>query len=129
MIVLDSVVVSYIYNGDTRAAYYLDQTKGLRALISFQTLEESLTGAYLRGWGGRRMAEFERYLDQYEVIWPNSGLVDVCASLRSEREKAGRTLTPADAWFAATALYLKCPLASHDRGFRGIPNLRLIQAP
>ena len=34
----------------------------------------------------------------------------------------------ADAWIAATALMLDCPLASHDRDFSGIANLALIQA-
>ncbi len=129
MIALDSVVISYIYNMDTRAAYYLDRIEGLRAFISFQTLEESWRGAYFRGWGDRQKGDLQRYLDQYEVIWPSLGLVDQCARLRSERERAGRSLSPADAWIAAAALYLGCPLASHDRGFRGIPNLELIQAP
>ena len=129
MIVLDSVVISYIYNMDTRAAYYLDRIEGLRAFISFQTLEESWKGAYSRGWGDRQKIELQRYLDQYEVIWPSRGLVDQCARLRSERERAGRSMSPADAWIVATALYLGCPLASHDRGFRGIPNLNLIQSP
>ena len=43
-------------------------------------------------------------------------------------ELAGRRLSVADAWIAATALYLGCPLATHDRDFIGIPNLRLITA-
>ena len=129
MIVLDSVVISYIYNMDTRATYYLDRIEGLRAFISFQTLEESWKGAYSRGWGDRQKKELQQYLDQYEVIWPSRGLVDQCARLRSERERAGRSMSPADAWIAATALYLGCPLASHDRGFLGIPNLDLIQSP
>ena len=74
MIVLDSVVISYIYNMDTRAAYYLDRIEGLRAFISFQTLEESWRGAYFRGWGDRRKRDLQRYLDQYGGHLPSLGL-------------------------------------------------------
>ena len=117
MIVLDSVVISYIYNMDTRAGYYLDRIEGLRVFISFQTLEESWRGAYFRGWDARRKRDLQRYLDQYEVIWPSLGLVDQCARLRSERQRAGRSLSPTDAWIAATALYLGCQRAAQIEVF------------
>ncbi len=129
MIVLDTAVISYIYNRDSRAVYYLARTRGLRAFIAFQTLEEMWKGAYARGWGNRRMGELERYLRQYEVVWPGPRLVDLCARLRVEREEAGRRLNTADAWIAATAVMLDCPLATHDRDFSGIPNLEVIQSP
>ena len=75
------------------------------------------------------MRDLLSYLESYEVIWPNSDLVTVCASLRAERRAAGRGLQMADAWIAATALYLGCPLASHDIHFVGIPDLELIRDP
>ena len=56
-------------------------------------------------------------------------MVRISARLRSERERAGRRLTTADAWIAATALMLDCPLPSHDGDFSGIPDLELIRAP
>ena len=129
MIVLDTNVVSYIFNGDRRAQYYLERMRGLRAFISFQTLEELWFGAYRKGWGEKRENEFTLHLEQYEVIWPTPETVQISANLRSEREKAGRSLNTADAWIAATALMLECPLACHDRDFSGIPALELIQAP
>ena len=73
------------------------------------------------------MRDLLSYLESYEVIWPNTDLVTVCASLRAERWAAGRQLQMADAWIAATALYLDCPLAAHDVHFVGIPNLGLIR--
>lgn len=128
MIVIDTSVVSYIFNGDTRADYYKERIRGERYAISFQTLEEVLFGAYKRGWGDRRKNELERYLQQYEVIWATAELVERCARLRSESEKVGRALATADAWIAATAVLLECPLVSHDRDFSGIPGLTLIKA-
>ena len=128
MIVLDTSVVSYIFNGDSRADYYVERIRGLRTFISFQTLEEAWHGAYARGWGNRRKDELAAHLSQYLVIWATAELVDTCARLRSEREKAGRRLEVADAWIAATALLLECPLASHDRDFSAIPGLEFIRA-
>ena len=122
MVVLDTCVVSMIYNSAPRSRYYEDRIKGYRAVISFQTLEELLFGAYKAGWGERRESELRRHIAQYEVIWPNEALVDISARLRSERVKSGRALKTADAWIAATALMLECPLATDDKDFDGIPN-------
>ena len=129
MIVLDSDVVSFIFNRDRRAQYYLERMHGLRATISFQTREEALFGGLRRRWGPRRMSELRAHLDQYEVVPGSLELADISASLRAERERAGRQMQIADAWIAATALLLDCPLASGDGGFVGIPSLELIRAP
>ena len=129
MIILDTDVVSYIFNRDRRAAYYLEQMRGRRPLISFQTLEEAWFGAHRKNWGGRRREELALHLAQYEIVWADGLLVDVCVRLRLDRERAGRALNTADAWIAATAIRLSCPLATHDRDFSGIDGLELIQAP
>ena len=128
-VVVDTSVVSIIYNQDSRAPYYESRLEGLRALISFQTLEESWRGAYLSGWGESRRKRLEAYLSRYEVVWPGPGLVDVCARLRTSRQQAGQILSATDAWIAATALLMRCPLAADDGDFAGIPNLQLIRAP
>ena len=128
MIVLDTNVVSYIFSGDDRARYYIEQIRGRRALISFQTLEELWYGAFAKGWGERRMHELVRHLEQYEIVWAGPKLAKVCARLRSERRAVGREMNSADAWIAATAILLKCPLASHDGDFSEIPGLELIQS-
>ena len=126
-VVLDTCVVSTIHNpSDPRSSYYEERIKGYRAVISFQTVEELLFGAYNAGWGERRENELRRNIAQYEVIWPNAALVDISARLRCDRRKAGRKLETADAWIAATAIMLECPLATNDEDFVGIPNLEVI---
>lgn len=129
MVVLDTNIVSYIFNHDARARYYEEQTRGSDLAISFQTLEELLFGARSGGWGQRRLNELLRHLERYEVIWPDPEMVERCAILRGERRARGRTLDTADAWIAATALTLGCPLASHDRDFSDVPGLEVIRAP
>ena len=128
IVVLDTCVVSIVHNSsDPRSSYYEEQIKGYRAVISFQTVEELLFGAYNAGWGERRESELRRNIAQYEVIWPNDALVDISARLRCDRRKAGRELETADAWIAATAIMLECPLATDDKAFVGIPNLKVIR--
>ena len=56
-------------------------------------------------------------------------LVQTCARLRADCRRRGRELKPADAWGAATAILLRCPLLSHDRDFGGHPDLRVICYP
>ena len=128
-VLLDTNVVSFIFNRDTRADYYEQRIRGSRLLISFQTLEESLFGAFRRGWGSRRTRELEAHLTQYETIWPAAETAAICARLRADSLSVGRELQVADAWIAATALMLGCPLASHDKDFDGIPGSDLITSP
>ena len=94
---------------------------GQRTAVSFQTVEEMWYGAYRAGWGARRKNELSLHLEQYEVVWPDQETADISANLRVERERAGRWLNTADAWIAATAIRLSCPLASDDDDFDGIP--------
>ena len=128
-VVADTNIVSYIARKSPVADYYLPYLIGRQVVISFQTWEEALFGAYASGWGERRVNDLQCQLDQYQVFWPNPETVNLCARLRAERRAVGRDLQMADAWIAATALYLGCPLASHDGDFDGIPDLELIRAP
>ena len=130
-VVADTSVVSIIFNSawDGRAPYYESHLAGLRVAISFQTLEELHFWPLASRWGDIRRNELMRHLEQYEVIWPDEALVDISAQLRFLTRSEGRELKTADAWIAATALYLNCPLAADDGDFESIPNLALIRMP
>ena len=129
LVVLDTSVVSLFLRNADEAAYYRSEIEGLRTVISFQTREEALFGAIRREWGARRMNDLQQHLNQYEMVGASVELVEISANLRSERERVGRKLNTADAWIAATAIMLDCPLASHDDDFAGIPDLEIIRAP
>ena len=120
-VVVDTDVVSIIHNGDERASYYETGLAGRRPIVSFQTLEEIRYGMFDRGWGARRRNGMERHLDQYEVAWPDGRTATASARLRAKCKAAGRELKQGDAWIAATALALGCPLASDDNDFREVP--------
>ena len=131
LVVLDTSVVSILYDDkdDERYAVYQERLAGRRWLISFQTLEELLFGMHNGGWGEARRRRLSRHIGRFEVVWlePNSKLVAISGRLRSDLKQMGRTLDVADAWIAATALMHRCPLASDDRDFLGIPGLTLIR--
>ncbi len=127
-VVVDTSVVSIIHNQDSRAPYYEKRLAGRRSFISFQTLEELWFGAYKDNWGQRRKTDLAAHLNQYDVVWVTQELIHISAHLRTERRSVGRELKAADAWIAATAILLKCPLASHDGDFADISNLKLIQS-
>jgi len=128
LVVVDTSVVSLLMRSGSAAEYYRNSIAGKRAVISFQTLEEAWFGAIKASWGEARRNRLAQHLDQFEVVWPTPEIVRICAHLRTEREQAGRRLGIADAWVAATAIMLRCPLVSHDGDFEDIPNLDLVRA-
>ena len=129
LIVLDTSVVSLLFPTAAPSEFSKGEITGRRAVTSFQTQEEVLFGALEGGSGARRMNLLRRHLDQYELVGVTPELVDICARLRAERKSVGRALKTADAWIAASALLLRCPLATTDDDFEGIPGLDLIRAP
>ena len=78
-IVLDTSVVSLLFRRNEPVTYYRKRIRGHRLIISFQTLEESWFGAIKYGWYTRRKNILRRYLDQFEVRWPNLEMVQISA--------------------------------------------------
>ena len=127
-VVVDTNVVSYIYRKSSVATPYLREMAGRRVVISFQTYEEMLYGALTSNWGEPRREALLEYLNRaYETIGYDRELVNACAHLRVASRRRGRELKPADAWIAATAVLLRCPLLSHDRDFGSPPELEVIR--
>ena len=127
-VVIDTGVVSVIYSGDQRGASFETVLQGFTPIVSFQSLEELLFWPVRNGWGERRSSELLQHIERYEVVWPNLELVQISARLRNQQERIGRRLNTADAWIAATATLLDCPLATLDDDFSAIPNLQLIKS-
>lgn len=127
-ILADTNVVSYIHRNDPKGRPYLARMAGCRAVISFQTHEELLFGALKNDWGQWRIDDlFEYVSNNYDVIGYDLELVRASARLRTESERRGRQLSTADAWIAATAILLGCPLLSHDKDFGDPPDLCVIR--
>ena len=128
-VVLDTNVVSFIYRHDPKGVYYEQQVRSLEPLISFQTSQELWFGAFKKGWGRQRMGKLREFLSGYKVVMPTTATIEACARIRAEQARVGRSLALDDAWIAATAMTLGCPLATDDRDLAGVPGLEVIQAP
>ena len=123
-VVVDTSVVSILSRPrDPRHSFYSEALYGQQLLVSFQTLEERWFGAYYRNWGDERMKELEAHLNRFNVVWPNPTLIGICARLRSDTRKAGNELSTADAWIAATAMMLDCPLAADNSDFSHVEDI------
>ena len=130
-LVVDTSVVSILFTHEKRPPeqvdYYQFATTGRELIISFQTVEELLFWAHSRDWGEKRKGLLLKYIREYNIIESDIKLSERSALLRSQQKKAGHTLHSGDAWIAATALLMDCPLATDDRDFKDIPDLEIFR--
>src|SRR5437762_1423157 len=127
-VLLDTDVVSFLSKPNTpQASLYQPHIQGVIAGISFQTLAELLRWPLERNWGATRRMQREQHLQQYAIQPWDWDLCRTWAVVRADCKRAGHSIDSADAWHAATALYLGVPLLTHNRRhFAGVPGLQLI---
>lgn len=93
-------------------------------------MAEALQGAYQRNWGESRIARLWAETRKYVIVPFDMEMVEHFARLRAARRSVGREVETADAWIAATALWARCPIVTHNVGdFAGIDGLELITEP
>ncbi len=127
-IVVDTDVVSYLLKpNDSRAPLYWPELRNRLPIISFQTLAELLYWAAVRQWGTGRRARLDRHLQRFFVQPWDPTLCEYWAAARLQGRQRGTPLDSADAWQAATALYLGVPLLTHNRRhFDWVSGLQLV---
>jgi tRNA(fMet)-specific endonuclease VapC len=126
-VVVDTDVASYIFNWHPSAQRCVDALRGSEWILSFMTVAEMRMGAITAGWGIRRRTLLEQFIERFGVVYADDNLCTRWAALRADARAAGRSLSPQDAWIAATALGLDAPLASNNRrDFEHIKELRLL---
>ncbi|MGG6270437.1 type II toxin-antitoxin system VapC family toxin [Leptolyngbya sp. AN03gr2] len=127
LLLIDTDVASFIFKGSDYADPYISLLIGNELALSFMTVAELFQWAILRQWGDRRLAQLEQYLSNYLIIPTDQLLCEAWASVRVDRQNAGRPISPQDAWIAATAIRHNLPLVTHNaRDFRAISNLQLL---
>lgn len=101
--------------------------EGRIATLSFQSVAELLFGAYVAHWGQERVDALRGEMRKYAVADFNAEMAEHWARIRAERQSAGHAIQTADAWIAATALWLDCPVVTNNRrDFTGITGLQVI---
>jgi predicted nucleic acid-binding protein len=116
--------------GRLLASRYRPLLEGRPAVISFVTVAELQYGARLAGWGPDRLRRLDYQIGRAEVVWPGPHLVYIYATLRAWCVRTGHGLGQkrheADRWVAATAVWLRVPLVSHDGIFANVKDLDLL---
>jgi tRNA(fMet)-specific endonuclease VapC len=123
-ILLDTDVVSFLIKGDTRATTYAPLVQGNTLAVSFMTVAELFQWAVVRHWGPRRLNHLEQALAAYLVVPVDIEMCRIWGTLRAERRSVGKTISPQDAWIAATALRHNLPLVTHNASdYQGVATL------
>ena len=127
IVLVDTDVFSYIWRRDTRAAPYLEELERKIAAISFQTVAELLFGAVKKGYIATTVQSLRAEMRRYYNVPYNVEMAELWAKVTAAREQAGHRIHEEDAWVAATALFLDCPLATNNRrDFEGTLGLKVI---
>lgn len=127
LLVLDTNILGYLYRQDALAAKYATHLQGHRTVIAFQTLAEIRFGMQKAGWSDKRRGEMEQFLGHFRAIYPTDSVCTAWANAVAGARRAGQPIDTADAWIAAIALALGCPLVTHNASdFSGVPGLQVI---
>lgn len=127
LIVLDTNILGYLYRREPLADVYAGHLGGRANVIAFQTLAEVRFGMEKARWGERRRADQERFLSRFQVVYPTDQVCTAWSITMVQARRAGHPIDTADAWIAATALALGCPLVTHNAAdFAGVAGLPLI---
>ena len=85
---------------------------------------EFLRGAFAVGQGPAA----ERFLGQFQTVWPNEGTLRIYAELYGELRSVNAMIGPHDLWIAACARECKVPLLTRNaEEFRRVPDLQVVE--
>ena len=129
-LVVDTDVISFLFKRDTRARPYQKHLLGQTLYVSFMTVAELERWALASNWSAARTAQLDVYLQRFNVVMVDRPLCRHWAKVMDDARRAGQPVGAADAWIAATALALRCPLATHNAAdFSGLTALTIITEP
>jgi len=125
-IIADTNVVSYLMKRTELGQRYKRHLVGKVVGIAFVTVAEMYYGAERNGWGEKRRQQLEELLKNFVVLPYNNEIARIYARIVVERERKGHPISWPDAWIAATAIWHRTPLVTHDGDFQDISDLQII---
>ena len=129
-LVVDTDVVSLVFKRHPLSEPYLDLLQDRQLVVSFMTIAELYLWSLRSRWGDRKRAMLDRYVDGFSVCFCDEGLCEIWAEIRDESYRRGQPVDGADAWIAATGLYLGFPVVTNNRRhFANIHGLQVLSSP
>lgn len=126
-VVIDTDIISFAFKHDTRAELYRKHLSVFPYFISFMTLAEMRRWTLAQNWGSVRRIALEKELSIYVIVFADDELCSLWAEVKDSAKRNGKPIETADAWVAATALFLNVPLVTHNRThFEGVTRLTII---
>ena len=105
MLLLDTNVVSVLFKpGHPLYESCFAAASGRQLFISFMTRAELGVWPKQNAWGSARTAALQKHIDLCTTLFPDEQTCVQWAKIVSDGRSAGRTVTTADAWIAATAI-------------------------
>jgi len=127
VLVVDTDVISFLFEQDTRGDFYKPHLRGHLLVISPMTRAELEAWALEHNWGVRRRDEMRNHLQQFMLTPFDEGLCVKWAEATDSARRRGRVIGSSDAWVAAVALHYDVPLLTHNESdYIGVANLKLI---
>ncbi len=127
--VIDTDVISFIFKESRFGDPYIKLVGETNPIISFMTVAEIALWAIRGNWQMQRRMQMEKFLPQFAVYESDRQLGERWAEVIEIGYKVRKPVSCADAWIAATALELNCPLITHNvSDFRRIPGLEILTA-
>ncbi len=115
-VLVDTCVLSYLYNRHSLAEVYRPHLMGNTTMISFMTLAELRYGVLKRNWGEANRRDLMDYVGrEYSIYAFNRDLCLQWAAIRDQTERVGRQVSVTDSWIAATAMLYSIPLVTNNR--------------
>jgi tRNA(fMet)-specific endonuclease VapC len=125
-VLLDTNIASYLVRRSIESRSYERLIRGRTKYLSIISIAELRYGGLKKNWGDRKTSELESFIEAATIIPVCQEIAPVVADVRNRREREGRRMDWCDAWIAATAIFHKLPLVTHDRDFVEIEGLELI---
>ncbi len=113
-VLLDTNIVSYVFKRDSRAALYAPHLLNKELAIAMMTVAELLQWATVRKWSVARVRQLEAEFEKYTILPVDMAVCYAWATVRASRSALGLSISPQDAWIAATALRYNLSLVTHN---------------
>lgn len=127
IVVVDTDVVSFLFKEDTRAVSYEAHLAGKDLIISFMTIAELWQWASQKNWGENKRRKLQQHIDTFTILHSDDDLCLTWAEVVESARRNGQPIDTADAWIAATALFHKLPVVTHNRKhYAGVDGLIII---